>query len=123
MGTAGQSPRFLVRNIVLHLLAFVVFLFAVQAKLVLYEKAPEPALAAAKLSTEKNTSNVFSAISKLKTVDGPPDLEFVALQLLASFRSIGTPTLAYSAQIKFAASVRMDLQGVSHFYRPPPTLL
>ena len=123
MGTVRRSPRFLVRNIVLHLLAFAVIVFAIEAKLVLYKNAPEPGLAAAKLSTEKNTSKVFSTIGRLEPVDGPPDFEFFALQLLASFRRVEVPAFAYSAQISFIASVRMDRQGVSHFRRPPPTVV
>ncbi len=123
MGAVKRSPRFLYRNIVLHLLAFAVIAFGLEAKLALYKKAPEPVIAAAKLSTEKNSSKVISAIGKVYPVKRSLDLDALALRQLIQTRGTAAAIPVRSAKISLIASIRIHDQGVSHFHRPPPALL
>jgi len=108
---------------VLHLLAFAVIVFATEAKLALYDRAPEPGIAAAKLSIEKNSSRVFSAIGKLEPTKGPPPFSVIALQFLTRCEGTSAATPVHSARISLIASIRLDHQGISRFHRPPPILL
>ena len=123
MGTVKRSPRVALRDIMLHLLAFAVVAFAVQAKLALYKASPEPAMAAAKLSTEKNSAKVFSAIGKLRQTKEPSLFSVVTLQLLACRQTASAARPVHSACINLIASVRLKHRGISLFYRPPPTLV
>ena len=116
MGTLNRCPRFIFRNIVLHLLAFAVVVFALQAKLALYKKAPEPGIAAAKLSTEKNSSKVFAALGKLQ----PSKVQHLTLasspvELLAHCDAAPAALPAHSALISLLSSTRLRNQGISLF--------
>jgi hypothetical protein len=122
MGTLNRCPRFIFRNIVLHLLAFAVVVFALQAKLALYKKVPEPGIAAAKLSTEKNSSKVFAAVGKLQPTKVPSGFSLVP-ELLADFHAAPASLTAHSALISLLSSTRLRHQSISRFYRPPPSLL
>ena len=122
MGTLIRCPRFIFRNIVLHLLAFAVVVFALQAKLSLYKPAPEPGLAAAKLSTDKNSAKVSSAIGKLERTKAPADCSIVALQILAHRQETTATLSVHSAWLSLIASDRLQHQGISRLRRPPPTL-
>jgi hypothetical protein len=123
MGTDKRSTRFLCRNIVLHLLAFAVVVFAIQAKLALYKTAPEPGIAAAKLSTEKNSSKVFAAVGKLQPTKVPSGFSLVPVELLTDCHAAPAALPAHSALISLLSSTRLRDQGISCFYRPPPSLL
>jgi hypothetical protein len=123
MGTEKRSPRFLYRNIVLHVLAFAVVVFAIQAKLALYKTAPEPGIAAAKLSTEKNSSKLFAALGKLQPSKTTPDFSIVARQLLVDCDAAPAALPAHYALISLLSSTRLRNQGISRFHRPPPSLL
>jgi hypothetical protein len=123
MGAVKRSPRFRLQSIVLHVLASALVMFAVQAKLALYKPSPEPGIAAAKLSTEKNSSKVFSAIGKLKQTKAPADFSIVALRNLANCDGARAALHVHSASIDLLASARLHHQGIARFHRPPPTLL
>jgi hypothetical protein len=123
MGTLNRCPRFIFRNIVLHLLAFAVVVFALQAKLALYKKAPEPGIAAAKLSTEKNSSKLFAAVGKLQPSKVPSGSSLVAFELLVDCHAAPAALPAHSALISLLSSTRLRHQGISCFHRPPPSLL
>ena len=123
MGTENRSPRFLYRNIVLHLLAFAVVVFAIEAKLALYKKAPEPGIAAAKLSTEKNSSKLFAAVGKLQPTKVPAVFSLVAVELFVDCHAAPAALPAHSALISLLSSTRLRHQGISCFHRPPPSLL
>jgi hypothetical protein len=123
MGTEKRSPRFLYRNIVLHVLAFAVVVFAIQAKLALYKTAPEPGIAAAKLSTEKNSSKLFAAVGKLQPTKVPSGFSLVAVELLFDCHAATAALPAHSALISLLSSTRLRHQGISRFYRPPPSRL
>ncbi len=120
MGAVKRSPRFLYRNIVLHLLAFAVVVFGLEAKLALYQKAPEPGIVAAKLCIEKDSSKVISAIGKVQPVEGSLDLDVLALHLFTLTRSTAVAMPVRSARLSLIASIRIRHQGLSRFYRPPP---
>jgi hypothetical protein len=123
MGTLNRCPRFTFRNIVLHLLAFAVVVFAFQAKLALYKTAPEPGIAAAKLSTEKNSSKLFAAVGKLQPTKVPSGFGLVAVELLVDCHAAPAALPAHSALISLLSSTRLRNQGISCFHRPPPSLL
>ena len=112
MGAVKQSPRSLLRNVVLHVVAFAVILFGLEAKLALYKQAPELGMAALKLSTEKNSSKVVSAIGEIKPVKEPLEFGVFALQLLTQSEGALTALPVHSARISFIASDKLLHRGV-----------
>jgi hypothetical protein len=112
----------LVRKCALLFLIFSVFSLGLQAKLALYKSSPPLNVAAAKVSTEKRSAQVLSALEKRDETHHPTDkLAFSFLQSIIVSRP-SPNSGAEQAEIALLYPTRLDNSGIYSLHRPPPTL-
>ena len=112
----------LVRKCALLFLVFSVFYLGLQAKLALYKSLPPLNVAAAKVSTEKRSAQVLSALEKRDETHHPTDkLTFSFLQSI--ILSQPSPnSVAEQAKIALLYPTRLDHSSIYSLHRPPPSL-
>jgi hypothetical protein len=110
----------LIRKLALLFLAFTVFSFGLQAKLSLYHPISTPNTSAAKISTERYSAQVLSALERPVGVPSPWDEFDLTIRLNSIAPALDS--VAQRAEIVLWHPGRFDLHGVFSLHRPPPFL-
>jgi hypothetical protein len=111
------------RNLALLFLAFAVFSWGLQAKLELYKAPAAQRLELAKLSTEKHSAKVLSALTQRDMKQSPSPIPTVALIFCFLLVVPVLQSVAQRATIGLSSPGKFYLHGVSSLNRPPPALL
>jgi hypothetical protein len=118
----ARSVVSLLRKCALLFLAFFVFGFGLQARLVQYWPSP-PNPTASKISTEKHSAQVLKALDKQDEPANSADGLAFALFLMGFQAAPTLQSASEQAAIRLSDPRRLDLNGVYSSHGPPPTLL